>query len=136
MIVGMRSISLALVLACAGCPSSSGGACIEDSDCSDGEVCARDEACAASSSVRQVTVTWTVNGAPATMATCAAHRNLFVSFLATTGEAFGFAPVPCFTGTFNIDKLPARYTAVELGVEAGFSSVKAIRGMTVAFDLR
>jgi hypothetical protein len=136
MIAGMRTVGVALLLALAACPSSSGGECIDDRDCSGGEVCARDEWCTAASSVRQVTVTWTVNGAPATMAACTGHPDLFISFESGPGDTLGFSPVPCFAGQYNIDKLPTRYTAVELGVEGGFSSTKSITGATVTFDLR
>ncbi|HVK89013.1 MAG TPA: hypothetical protein VM513_33060 [Kofleriaceae bacterium] len=134
----MRSLAgLALASLLAGCPSTTGGECLNDPDCEGSEVCGRDGTCASSSSVRQVTVMWTVNGAPATMTSCAAHPDLFVTFHAGPGDTLGYAPVPCFTGQFNIDKLPLRFTSAELGVDgSAMSSTKAITGATVAFDLR
>lgn len=136
-LLGMRSAcGFALLLALAGCPSSDDGLCEEDRDCDSGEVCARNGWCSAPSAVREVTVTWTVNGAAASMATCSAHPDLFVSFHAGPGASLGYAPVPCHIGQFHIDKLLFEYNAVELGVENGSSSTKAINGATVAFDLR
>jgi hypothetical protein len=125
-----------LVLALGGCPSPSGGECTQDRDCDSGEVCARDGWCSSPASVRQVTVTWTVNGAAASAATCSAHPDLFIAYHAGPGDQLGFAPVPCHIGQFNVDKLPSRYTVVELGEESGPSMTKAINGASVAFDLR
>ncbi|MDX2091034.1 MAG: hypothetical protein SFX73_24455 [Kofleriaceae bacterium] len=133
----MRSAAgLTLLLVLAGCPSTEDGECMQDSDCDSGNVCARDHWCSAPSTVRELTVTWTVNGAPASMAACSAHPDLFIAYHAGYGDQLGFAPVPCHIGQFHIDKLPRRYEVVELGEDGGRSSTKAITGATVAFDLR
>jgi hypothetical protein len=51
-------------------------------------------------------------------------------------DEFGFAPVPCKTGLFSIDKLPRRFVSVEIGVDGGFAEVKAFDAAgNVAFDL-
>lgn len=137
-VLRMRSVAtLGLAFILGGCPQTTGGECMNDPDCEGGEVCGRDGTCASSSAVRQVKVTWTVNGAPATTTNCAANPDLFVTFHAGPGDTLGYAPVPCFTGQFNIDKLPLRFTTVELGVDGGVSSsTKTITGGTAAFDLR
>lgn len=134
----MRSVApLALLPLLSGCPSPVDGECMQDPDCDAGEVCGRDGACTSPSSVRPVTITWTVNGAAASMASCAAHPDLYVSYLGNrVGDTLGFAPVPCPIGQFHIDKLPLRFNAVELGVEGRDAATKAITGATVAFDLR
>ena len=45
---------------------------------------------------------------------CGSHE-LFIEFRASRDDRFGFQPVPCATGQFTVDKLPSRYTSVELG---------------------
>jgi hypothetical protein len=92
------------------------------------EVCARDGECLPPSEVRQVHLEWTVQGAPADATTCASHPDLFVDFIDDFQDRFGFAPVPCIEGRFNVDKLPTRFTMTELGVE--FSHM----GTTLPFD--
>lgn len=112
----MRVLPLLALLA--GCPIQ-GNECAVDPECEDGEVCARDHACAAASTVREVKAAWTINGGPASEAVCNT-RDLFIEFLgADQNDSLGFSPVPCFTGQFVVDKLPIRFTAVELGVDGG-----------------
>jgi hypothetical protein len=96
--------------------------------CPTTEVCARDGECLPPSEVRQVHLEWTVQGAPADATTCASHPDLFVEFIDDFQDRFGFAPVPCIEGRFNVDKLPTRFTMTELGVE--FSHM----GTTLPFD--
>lgn len=126
----MRAPSAAIALALlGGCPATtySGGECLEDLDCGGGDVCARDRMCAPAASVRAVTTTWTVRGEPASALTCAAHPDLFISFLGRDlADTIGFAPVPCHLGSFVVDKLPVRFGTVELGVEAGPSEIRAV----------
>lgn len=126
----LRAPVLAATLALlGGCPAAtySSGECFEDRDCGGGDVCARDRMCASPSSVRAITTTWTVSGQPASTTTCAAHPELFISFIGRDfADALGFAPVPCHAGSFFIDKLPVRFDAVELGVEGGRSEIRAI----------
>ena len=136
----MRIAALALMAGLVGCsltPSGSGGECQSDSQCGD-DVCARSGECLARSNIRSVTVTWTVNGAPADAASCTAHPDLYLQFDgADYGDTLRFAPVPCREGRFPIDKLPKRYVQVELGSEGGASDVSPIDRATAQaqFDL-
>ena len=123
----------------AACPmSGSGGACQIDSDCSGSEVCARDEMCAASSTVRQVTASWTIRGATANVTSCSPHPDLYIQFIGSdSGDTLGFSPVPCMTGQFTVDKLPDRFRQVELGVEGGVRDLKTLSADgTATLDLR
>jgi hypothetical protein len=129
---------VALVLL-AGCPASTndGGSCTDDSQCP-GEICARDGLCTDASGVRQVTVTWTVHGAPADPVSCASAPDLLLEFDGPRiDEQLGFAPVPCRQGRFNIDRLPVGYLEVEIGPETGPLDSAPINtdSDTVAFDL-
>jgi len=111
----MRRFAVLLVL-CAGCPEHDTGSdrCKLDSDCGD-YVCARDGTCQPSSEVRQVTAKWTIRGMPATVVSCT-KTDLYIQFDGPDfGDYLGFEPVPCVQGQFNIDKLPLRYSQVELG---------------------
>ena len=90
--------------------------CASDSECAP-QVCARDRACYAPASVKTGHVTWTLNGKPASDATCVLTPNLTLRFRGPNGESFGFAPVPCKNGSFFVDKFPTIYTTVELGPE-------------------
>lgn len=94
--------------------------CRLDAECP-GQVCARDGACYPATSIRAVHATWTIDGQPATTATCADHAFLTIHFTANAalGESFGYAPVRCTNGRFTVDKLPMAYTRVELGTENG-----------------
>lgn len=100
----------------AGCPrGGSGSECLDDRDCSSGDVCARDELCWPAAEVRAVRVTWTVGGAAATAAACQRHPDLYIRFNGGVADDLGFSPVPCEIGQFSIDKLPLPFTRVELG---------------------
>ncbi|MBA3818728.1 MAG: hypothetical protein H0X17_07535 [Deltaproteobacteria bacterium] len=139
---GWISLLLLLLLLLGGCPlGTTGGAgeCDVDADCS-GDVCARDGFCHSAGSVRAVRVTWTVNGMPASAAACTSAPDLAIYFSgkAAGDDPLGFAPVPCETGQFVIDKLPTSYSMVELGRDgAGFPDVKSISSSNVVtFDLR
>lgn len=117
--LGVSVALLALLLA--GCPGQSDGVCDEDVECDSGQVCARgDHLCVSPSEVRFVRAEWTINGQPASVATCGGNLELFIQFQSSLeNDDFGFSPVPCETGSFSVDKLPVRYRAVELGVEGG-----------------
>jgi hypothetical protein len=122
----MRYAAFALVAGLSACSLSSsgtGGECVNDQQCGD-DVCARSGECLAPSSVRQVVVKWTMNGATADSATCAEHPNLSIQFNGSEySDMLRFAPVPCRSGSFFVDHLPKRYVQVELGVEgAGHSA--------------
>jgi hypothetical protein len=135
----MRIAALALAVGLAGCSltSGSGGECQSDSQCGD-DVCARSGECLARSSLRQVTVKWTVNGVAADAISCTAHPDLYLQFDGSDyGDTLRFAPVPCREGLFSIDKLPKRYVQVELGSEGGAGDVTSIDLATsqAQFDL-
>lgn len=105
-----------LCLASSGCPGS-GQDCDANAQCSSGEVCGRDKVCTDPSNVREVTVTWTVNGGDANVQTCASQPEFTLTFL---GDGFedevGFTPVPCSIGLFFVDRLPNRFHTVEFGI--------------------
>jgi len=130
--------ALPTLVALAGCPLSGGSECNADNDCGGGDVCARDKMCASPSAVRAVVTTWTINGGDANTASCVNKVDLFITFIGRdASDTIGFAPVPCKIGQFTVDKLPSRFTQVELGVEGGASLVRPIgTSNTVAIDLR
>jgi hypothetical protein len=126
----MRYAALALMACLAGCSLTPGGSseCNSDSQCGD-DVCARSGECLPRSSVRGVTVKWTVNGLAAGASACTAHPNLYLQFDgADYGDTLRFAPVPCVAGSYFIDKLPSRYMQVEIGFQgsAGAGDVSSI----------
>jgi hypothetical protein len=110
------ALLLALVLSPLAChdDGDNGSYCQSDSDCSDGNVCARDESCWPSDDIYSVKITWTIGGQPAGSDTCSQFPDFFVNFYSQV-EEFGFAPVPCMAGEFPVDKLPTAYTEVEVG---------------------
>jgi hypothetical protein len=129
---------VALLLLIPACPSNtSGGFCEQDTDCSGGQICARDMECIAPADTRGVKTTWTIGGQPADATSCGAMPNFYINFYgADPQDAFGFAPVPCMQGQFFIDKLPTRFDQVELGAEGGFDLVRRVDASGVAaFDL-
>ena len=134
----MRGLAaLALLAAGAGCPAdSTPSMCETDSQCGS-DVCARDGECLPASQVRSAKLTWTIRGMTADATTCASSPSFYINFDSSmTGEAFGFAPVPCQEGQFSIDKLPLRFDEVEIGVDARTLQILPIRpDGTVAFDL-
>jgi hypothetical protein len=107
---------------------SGGGECFVDQECITGEVCARDDVCWPESEVRSVRTTWTLRGQPASTTTCARTPDLHFIFDGNVSDDLGFAPVPCETGQFFIDKLPRPFTRVELGVDDGAWRVATIDG--------
>lgn len=129
----MRFAAFALMACLAGCSltsSGSGGECHSDSQCGD-EVCARSGECLPKTSVRDAVVRWTVSGAAADAASCAAHPDLFLQFDGQDyGDVLRVAPVPCRLGSYFINKLPTRYIKVELGAEGGASEVMALSSAT------
>lgn len=109
-----RPLLALLVFAGVGCPSGtdSGPVCLVDEECGGNRVCARDHFCASPSSVREVTVTWSVDGQPANAMTCAG-RSFTVGFYRDDLVApLEFTPVQCSIGQFFVDKLPRTYTSV------------------------
>jgi hypothetical protein len=135
----MRYGALALMAWLAGCSltSSSGGECVNDSQCGD-DVCVRGGECVARSNVHSVMVRWTVDGAAASATTCNAHPDLFLQFDGTDyGDTLRFAQVACRQGSFFVDKLPKRYQQVTLGVEGSHGNVLSIDAATTqaTFDL-
>lgn len=132
----MRFVALMLLLSA--CPSSTGnGYCERDTDCSGGQICARDMECIAPGDTRGIKTTWTIGGQAANATTCATMPDFYINFYgAAPQDAFGYAPVPCMQGQFFIDKLPTRFDQVELGADGKFDLVHQVdaSGMT-AFDL-
>lgn len=91
------------------------------------------------SNVRSVMVKWTVDGAAASLASCASHSELFLRFDGSDyGDTLKFTPVACVEGQFFVDRLPRRYQQVELGVEGGTGTVLPIDATTAqaTFDLQ
>ena len=132
--ITMRAaLALAALGLCSCMPRGTGGECHIDDDCGGSEVCARDQMCTASSSVRLVRATWTVQGMPASATTCGVHSDLFIRFTGSElADELAYAPVPCEIGQFTIDKLPDRYRQVELGIEGGFSDTETISSQNTA----
>ena len=98
--------------------------CRMDSECG-AQVCARNGNCYPATSIRAVVTTWTVGGEVASVASCTGHPDLSIRFATTSGDSFGFAPVPCRNGKFTIDKLPTSYTRVELAVDGASYATSA-----------
>jgi hypothetical protein len=134
----MRFAALALMACLAACSlTPSGSECNSDSHCGD-DVCARSGECLPRSSVRAVTVKWTVNGVAASLLSCAEHPDLYLQFEgADYGDTFRVAPVPCRAGSYFIDKLPKRYSQVELGADGAIGDLSSIDLATAQaqFDL-
>lgn len=86
-------------------------ACGQDNPCGNGETCAADESCWPPSDLDQITVTWTVDGQPASAATCASIPNLEI-ILSVGGlyvndiDSLGYGPVPCALGTLAESDIP------------------------------
>lgn len=124
----------------AGCPATTStgtGECDVDTQCG-GEVCARDHLCRAASDVREVTVRWTIAGAPASADTCAG-KDLYVEFHGLDlQQTLAFTPVPCPAGSFHVDKLPLDFVDAEVGPTgrgpSAISPIDATNAVTV--DLR
>jgi hypothetical protein len=135
----MRLAAIGALVLLAGCPIENGRKldCSDDGDC-DGYVCARDHMCYPASSVRPVSVTWTVRGMAASPTTCSNAPDLEIAFRGPgPSEHIGYAPVPCELGQFMMDKLPRSYDEVELGRDNGFGTTKSIPSDdTVMFDLQ
>ena len=93
---------------------TSGYGCHADTECGGGLVCARNGECLAASSVRIVRTTWTIGDQMASDASCTNAPKLSITFSDSYGDLFGFSPVPCDAGKFTVDKLPARFTNVQL----------------------
>lgn len=132
----MRTLALLGLVASAACGPPN-GVCAQDSDCG-GDVCARNGECLPASAVRSVRVMWTVRTQPANASTCGTTQNLYLMFFGfDPNDAFGFEPVPCDAGLFSIDKLPTRFTSVEIGdTNHRFQQEKVFDAQgNVSFDL-
>jgi hypothetical protein len=109
-----RALAFVFVVGCAAHPSSAppdqgGSLCPADL------VFSRDGRCLPPDEVREVHISWTVSGAPASVTTCAAAPNLVLDLRSGSGASFGFEPVPCAEGMFTIDRLGTDYDTVHLG---------------------
>jgi hypothetical protein len=127
----MRFAALALMAGLSACSlTPNGRECYSDSQCGGGDgddSCARSGECIARSGIQDVTVKWTVSGAPATASACVAHPQLFLQFHgADYGDTLRIAPVSCRDGSYVVDKLPKRYVQVELGVDGSTGELSTI----------
>jgi hypothetical protein len=105
-------------------PIDTSNVCMFDTDCGAGNVCARDGGCYAASQVKSASVSWTLQGQPASQTTCASSTDLQLDFIDGAGRpGFGFAPVPCMEGRFSIDKLPSFYVGAQIGTTAAPGAV-------------
>ncbi len=94
---------------------TTGYGCHADTECGNGNVCARNGQCTAASAVRVVHTTWTLRDQEASDTSCANAPKLDITFSVDSGyDMFGFSPVPCDAGKYTIDKLPLRYNVVSL----------------------
>jgi hypothetical protein len=97
-----------------GSGGNAGFGCQSDAACGTGNVCARNGECTIAANVRIVHATWTMQAEQASDATCTTAKYLDITFSTSSGDSFGFAPVPCNAGKYTIDKMPTRYTMVTL----------------------
>jgi hypothetical protein len=136
----MRAVALfaIVVIALWGC--GAGDECRatgDGNDCPGDQVCARSSECLPPEQIRSVHVNWTVRGQAASATTCAPAMSLYLLFFSSDpNDTFGYEPVPCVAGLFTIDKLPIRFTNVEIGKDGGFNTSKPISAAgLVTFDL-
>ena len=129
--------AIVLALGCAACGPPRDSGCERDSECGGSLVCARNGDCLPASDVRIVRITWTVRGQMANATSCAQSPSLYLMFYGfDPNDAFGFEPVPCEAGLFTIDKLPSRFTSIEIGDNNRVKLEKVIDAQgNVAFDL-
>jgi hypothetical protein len=121
----MRALLLLMALLLAGCPPV--GECQVDDDCSGSQLCARNSECLPSSEVRATRTVWTIRGQTANATTCASTPDLYIVFGSfDPNDTYGYEPVPCAAGVFSVDKLPKRFTSVELGVVSRSTSEMAV----------
>ena len=131
----MRGLLLMCLAACGGRSTADDIAECTDTSCAP-DICTRNNECDAPSDVRTLHVVWTVNGTPASAANCTSFADLELDFISDFGDSFGFAPVPCMEGSFTIDRIPRRFTQVELGTTSGRGASAIVDGNdTVTFDL-
>jgi hypothetical protein len=132
-------IALVIAVALAAACSGGGTECsmTGEDDCTGGLVCARSSECLPPEEIWKVSISWTVRGQVANATSCAPAPSLYLLFYSgTPGDEFGYQPVPCVAGLFTMDKLPRRFTGVEIGVDGGFNAEKSINAQgLVAFDL-
>jgi hypothetical protein len=130
----MRALAVLVVIAGAGC--GAGSECRDNgdtNDCPGDHVCARSSECLPADQVRSVHVNWSVRGQAASPTTCAPAPSLYLLFYsADPNDTFGYEPVPCVAGLFTIDKLPTRFTGVEIGADGGFSDRAPINAQGLA----
>lgn len=129
----MRALAfLALALSACG----AGNECRETgdgNDCPADQVCARSSECLPADEIRSVHVNWSVRGQAASATTCAPAPSLYLLFFsADPSDTFGYQPVPCVAGLFTVDKLPVRFTGVEIGADGGFSDRTSINSQGLA----
>lgn len=92
---------------------NSGYGCETDAECG-GLTCTRNGECLSAGLVREVRTIWTIDGEAASVPACMNAPKLSITFTSSTGEEFGYTPVPCEAGKFTVDKFPTRFTGVSL----------------------
>ena len=55
-------------------------------------------------------------GSAANATSCTSIPDLYLQFYDSPDDGVGFAPVPCAEGNFSVDKMPTRFTNVEVGI--------------------
>jgi hypothetical protein len=123
-----RALAAVVLVGCSGVPGSTRSLperCDDNVPCSTDLVCARNELCLPPDQVREIHVTWTVSGAPASPTSCAAAPDLVLELRSESGLHFEFEPVPCAEGEFTIDRLPTEYDTVQLGRESDRAAPRA-----------
>jgi len=107
-----------------GCPIG-GPECTTDLDCAAGSVCANTRECLTAGSVQRVAIYWTVRGNRADDITCGPIAELDLAvFDDQSDDQVSYAPVPCRSGQFVFDKLPAHFDRVLLRVIANDETVE------------
>jgi hypothetical protein len=129
----MRALALTAAVALTGLSGCGDPTDCSTDQCGGGDVCARNDECLPPSEVRTVHVSWTIRGVAASPTNCSRTPSFYVLFGSfQQNDTYGYEPVPCEAGLFTIDKLPKRYTSVQIGVDGGFSQDGAFDAQGVA----
>jgi hypothetical protein len=96
-----------------GCLTARDSFCEDDADCADGE-CTRTGECVAPDTALRIVIEWTVDGEPASDASCEPIRDLGVVFFDGDEAAESYQPVPCPIGRATFDKMPPRLDRVRV----------------------
>jgi hypothetical protein len=91
--------------------SLDGFACSHDDDCAP-DVCSIVRTCQPASKVEMVHLTWTVNGQPASAASCASVPNITLVLSGANPADSFYAPIKCADGVFDASAVPTFLTTV------------------------